>query len=186
MKGKTEVIIVIDIVFDTLGGDYTFDAFEIIKEGGKVTTIAGPPDEETAKQMGMTDYKLPEINTKLIKEKSAVYKYTWMQPNAKQLNDIKTIDEKMIIAFMQYLVIERKVSTSYQNQSINAIKFYYERVLGGHSKIYLVERPRKEKTLPEVLSEEELVSVIQKNRQHKAQSCCLAHLLGRAAFKRAY
>lgn len=100
--------------------------------------------------------------------------------------DIKTIDEKMIIAFMQYLVIERKVSTSYQNQSINAIKFYYERVLGGHSKIYLVERPRKEKTLPEVLSEEELVSVIQKNRQHKAQSCCLAHLLGRAAFKRAY
>ncbi len=35
----------------------------------------------------------------------------------------------MIIAFMQYLVIERKISTSYQNQSINSIKFYYERVL---------------------------------------------------------
>jgi NADPH:quinone reductase-like Zn-dependent oxidoreductase len=34
--------------FDTLGGDYTFDAFEVIKEGGRVTTIAGPPDEETA------------------------------------------------------------------------------------------------------------------------------------------
>jgi NADPH:quinone reductase-like Zn-dependent oxidoreductase len=29
----------LDIVFDTLGNDYTFDAFEIIKEGGKVTTI---------------------------------------------------------------------------------------------------------------------------------------------------
>jgi NADPH:quinone reductase-like Zn-dependent oxidoreductase len=42
----------LDIVFDTLGNDYTFDAFEIIKEGGKVTTIVGPPDEETAKQMG--------------------------------------------------------------------------------------------------------------------------------------
>jgi len=84
--------------------------------------------------------------------------------------DIKSIDEKMIIAFMQYLVIERKVSTSYQNQSINSIKFYYERVLGGQRKIYLVERPRKEKTLPEVLSEEEFVSVIQKidNIKHKA------------------
>jgi integrase/recombinase XerD len=84
--------------------------------------------------------------------------------------DIKNIDEKMIIAFMQYLVIERKVSTSYQNQSINSIKFYYERVLGGQRKIYLVERPRKEKTLPEVLSEEEFVSVIQKidNIKHKA------------------
>jgi NADPH:quinone reductase-like Zn-dependent oxidoreductase len=32
----------LDIVFDTLGNDYTFDAFEIIKEGGKVTTIVGP------------------------------------------------------------------------------------------------------------------------------------------------
>ncbi|MCM4167630.1 Zinc-type alcohol dehydrogenase-like protein [Arenibacter antarcticus] len=83
----------LDIVFDTLGGDYTFDAFGIIKEGGKVTTLVGPPDEETAKHMGMTDYKLPEKLSKLIEEKSAVYKYTWMQPNAKQLNDIKRLVE---------------------------------------------------------------------------------------------
>ncbi len=84
--------------------------------------------------------------------------------------DIKSIDEKMIIAFMQYLVIERKISTSYQNQSINSIKFYYERVLGGQRKIYLIERPRREKTLPEVLSEQEVVSVIQQidNIKHKA------------------
>lgn len=32
----------LDIVFDTLRNEYTFDAFEIIKEGGKVTTIVGP------------------------------------------------------------------------------------------------------------------------------------------------
>jgi NADPH:quinone reductase-like Zn-dependent oxidoreductase len=83
----------LDIVFDTLGGNYTFDAFRIIKEGGKVTTIVGPPDKETAKQMGMTDYKLPEKLSKLMEEKSAVYKYTWMQPNAKQLNDIKRMVE---------------------------------------------------------------------------------------------
>lgn len=83
----------LDIVFDTLGDDYTFDAFEIIKVGGKVTTIVGPPDKETAKQMGMTDYKLPEKLLKLIEEKSAVYKLTWMQPNKKQLNDIKIMVE---------------------------------------------------------------------------------------------
>lgn len=83
----------LDIVFDTLGDAYTFEAFEIIKEGGKVTTIMGPPDEETAKQMGIKDYKLPEQLAKLIKEKSAVYKYTWMQPNAEQLKDIKTMVE---------------------------------------------------------------------------------------------
>ncbi|MEZ7500565.1 NADP-dependent oxidoreductase [Flavobacterium sp. Arc3] len=83
----------LDIVFDTLGNDYTFDAFEIIKEGGKVTTITGPPDEETAKQMGMTDYKLPEQLSKLIIEKSAVYKLTWMQPNGEQLNAITKMVE---------------------------------------------------------------------------------------------
>lgn len=83
----------LDIVFDTLGGDYTFDAFKIIKEGGKVTSIVGPPDEETAKQMGLKDYKLPEKLAKLKDGKSAVYKYTWMQPNAKQLNDIKRLVE---------------------------------------------------------------------------------------------
>jgi NADPH:quinone reductase-like Zn-dependent oxidoreductase len=66
----------LDIVFDTLGGDYTFDAFKIIKEGGKVTSIVGPADLDTAKQMGMTDYKLLEKLSKLIEEKSAVYKHT--------------------------------------------------------------------------------------------------------------
>lgn len=83
----------LDIVFDTLGDNYTFEAFDIIKEGGKITTIVGPPDEETAKQMGMKDYKLPEKLSNLIKGKSAVYKLTWMQPNAQQLNHIKDMVE---------------------------------------------------------------------------------------------
>jgi NADPH:quinone reductase-like Zn-dependent oxidoreductase len=83
----------LDIVFDTLGDDYTFDAFEIIREGGRVTTIVGPPDEETAKHMGMSDYKLPEKLSKLIEKKSASYKLTWMQPNATQLDTITAMVE---------------------------------------------------------------------------------------------
>jgi NADPH:quinone reductase-like Zn-dependent oxidoreductase len=43
----------LDIVFWHFREWLHLDAFEIIKEGGKVTTIVGPPDEETAKQMGM-------------------------------------------------------------------------------------------------------------------------------------
>jgi integrase/recombinase XerD len=84
--------------------------------------------------------------------------------------DIKTIGDKLIIAFLQYLVIDRKVSASYQNQSINAIKFYYERVLGGQRKLYLVERPRRLRALPVVLNDEEMVNTIKlvKNIKHKA------------------
>jgi NADPH:quinone reductase-like Zn-dependent oxidoreductase len=82
------VVSELDIVFDTLGGDYTLDAFKIIKEGGKVSSIASIPDEETATMMGMEGYKLPENFSTLIKEKSANYKLTWMQPNGKQLDSI--------------------------------------------------------------------------------------------------
>ena len=80
------------------------------------------------------------------------------------------IDDEKIIDFLRYLVTERKVSTSYQNQSINAIKFYYERVLGGQRKIYTIERPRREKYLPAVLSEDEVARLIRvtQNIKHKA------------------
>ena len=84
--------------------------------------------------------------------------------------DINTIDEPKIIAFLRYLVIERKVSASYQNQAINAIKFYYERVMGGQRKIYSVDRPRKEKKLPTVLNEQEVIELFNSvdNLKHKA------------------
>ena len=84
--------------------------------------------------------------------------------------DISRIDEHQIIAFLRHLVTERKVSISYQNQSINAIKFYYERVLGSQRKIYLVDRPRNEKTLPIVLSQDEvqLILTAPTNLKHRA------------------
>ena len=60
-------------------------------------------------------------------------------------------------------------STSYQNQAINAVKFYYERVLGGQRKVYLVDRPREEKTLPVVLIEKEVGDLLKatENLKHK-------------------
>jgi len=85
----------------------------------------------------------------------------------KELTDIS---EEEIVLYLQYLVSERKVSASYQNQAINAIKFYYERVMGGRRKVYLIERPREEKFLPEVLSQEEVTAIINAtdNIKHKA------------------
>ncbi len=76
-----------------MGDDYTFEAFNLIKKGSKITTIVGPPDEETAAQKGMEGYKLPKRLSTLIKGKSALYKLTWMQPNGKQLEAIKSMVE---------------------------------------------------------------------------------------------
>ena len=84
--------------------------------------------------------------------------------------DIDKIDEQKIIAFCQYLVIDRKVSASYQNQAINAVKFYYERVLGGQRKFYFLERPNKEKALPTVLNVDEITRILKRitNLKHKS------------------
>jgi site-specific recombinase XerD len=84
--------------------------------------------------------------------------------------EIHEIDDEKIIDFLRYLVNERNISGSYQNQSINSIKFYYERVLGGQRKLYTIDRPRKEKFLPEVLSEEEVIQILNatENLKHKA------------------
>lgn len=84
--------------------------------------------------------------------------------------EIDMIEESMITNFLRYLVIDRKISTSYQNQAINAIKFYYERVLGGQRKLYLIDRPKEEKTLPIVLNEKEIADLLKatENIKHKA------------------
>ena len=86
-----------DIVFDTLGKNYSLEAFEVIKKGGKVVSVVGPIDKEIAKMIGMTDYKLPEELAKLIENKEASYKFIFMHPNGDDLNTIKTLieDEKI-------------------------------------------------------------------------------------------
>lgn len=83
--------------------------------------------------------------------------------------DLLSINEIDIKAYLKYLV-ERKVSISYQNQSINAIKFYYEIVLGLPNRYYHIDRPRKENKLPLVLSVQEVQRLLMTitNLKHRA------------------
>jgi integrase/recombinase XerD len=69
---------------------------------------------------------------------------------------LETIGQVEIEKFLLYLTKERKVSLSYHNISISAIKFYYEKVLERELVTCKIGRPRTEKLLPEVLSEEEV------------------------------
>ncbi|MEQ9308059.1 MAG: site-specific integrase [Balneolaceae bacterium] len=75
-----------------------------------------------------------------------------------------------VMQFQAHLVADKKVSASYQNQSINAIKFYLEQVLGQDRQFYQLERPRKGKRLPQVLSMEEIKSILTStsNLKHRA------------------
>jgi len=41
-----------DIVYDTLGGAFTVDAFKVVKRGGTVISLSGPPDRDFARREG--------------------------------------------------------------------------------------------------------------------------------------
>lgn len=79
------------------------------------------------------------------------------------------VTKEEIDGYILQLIQERDISVSQQNQRINAIKFYYEKVLGREKKHYSIERPRKEKKLPDVLSKEEIGAMLKstENLKHK-------------------
>ncbi|MGL1904228.1 MAG: NADP-dependent oxidoreductase [Fibrobacterales bacterium] len=83
----------VDIVFDTLGGDYTLEAYDVVREGGKVVSVIGPLDEDTAAMFGMADYTLPTELAQKASEKNASYKFIFMHPNGLHLNELKSLIE---------------------------------------------------------------------------------------------
>lgn len=64
------------------------------------------------------------------------------------------VGEKEINGYFRYLVEELEASRSYYDQAISAIKFFYNKVLKKSKVIENVNRPRRERRLPVVLSRE--------------------------------
>lgn len=71
-------------------------------------------------------------------------------------SNLKRISPDEINAYLLQLIDKKNISSCQQNQRINAIKFYYEKVLGNERHCYKVNRAKREKTLPDVLSKEEV------------------------------
>ena len=82
---------------------------------------------------------------------------------------LSCISKEEINNYILKLIREKNISASQQNQRINAIKFYYEKVLGKQKEYYDIERPRLESKLPDILSKNEIALMIQKteNIKHK-------------------
>lgn len=70
----------------------------------------------------------------------------------------------------KFLLNKKFTSISQQNQYINAIKILYKHILKTELYVLNIERPRKEKKLPQVIDKEFLLSQIGKieNLKHKA------------------
>lgn len=99
-------------------------------------------------------------------------------PENRNLMELGEVD---IRGYIQHLV-QSKRSDSYINQAINAIKFYYEVVLGMPNRFYEVMRPIKRESLPKVLSKERVLRMLDScdNLKHK----CIIGLLYSAGLRR--
>ncbi len=86
--------------------------------------------------------------------------------NTKAIKDISNDD---VITYNNDYLLKNKFSSSYQNQIVNAIKLFFKIVKESSIEIDQIHRPKREKTLPNVLSKEEVRRILEAptNLKHK-------------------
>ncbi len=131
-------------------------------ENKKCKTIVGGVPDQYIEILKMKRYSVHTIKTYTHLFNQFVNYYSNRNPSE--------IDEDEIRQYLLYLVDVKKVSQSYQNQAINAIKFYYEKVLEQPVRNYYLQRPKRGIHLPEVLSEEDVTKILRtiNNLKHRA------------------
>ncbi len=82
---------------------------------------------------------------------------------------IQSITNEDVIIFNNEYIIKNKLSESYQNQIVNAIKLYFKIIRDTKIDIEKIHRPKRAKTLPNVLSKEEVKAILEAptNLKHK-------------------
>ena len=71
-----------------------------------------------------------------------------------------TLNKEQLLSYLLWLLKEKGCSETQVHTAVNAIKFYYEQVLGRDKELYDLPRPKKAFTLPDILAEEEIVELI--------------------------
>ncbi len=154
----------LDLLKSIFGKDYIIEFGEVPKpiKRRELTEASIDALFELEKRLTLKAYSRSTITT---------YKNMLTVFFSKFMNyDLKQITKEQIEGFVYQLIKENNISESYQNQMINAIKAYYEHVLGLPRAFYEIERPKKSVNIPNVLSEEEVLKIIQSpnNIKHKA------------------
>lgn len=161
-------------IISTLKGKVWVDLTELKKDNRASSQQPTFKDVEQIKKPAVVSQLLPEqeqalrmMEQKLVLRGYSVNTQRTYQQQFKEFllfyKDAHPVDieEAQIRNYLLYLIEHRKLSKSAQNQSVNAIKFFYEKVLRQERKVYYLERPMKDKKLPEVLSQEEVIDIFE-------------------------
>jgi site-specific recombinase XerD len=79
------------------------------------------------------------------------------------------ITRTQIDQYIHYLIKEKKITESYQNQVVSALLHFYLDVVKQETKVERLFRPKKAQKLPHVLTEDEVVRLLAsvENQKHK-------------------
>lgn len=86
--------------------------------------------------------------------------------NSKSIADLTN---QNVIIYNNDYILKNNLSSSYQNQIVNAIKLYFKTIKDTKIEIEKIHRPKREKVLPNVLSKEEIKKIlnVHSNIKHK-------------------
>jgi integrase/recombinase XerD len=81
-----------------------------------------------------------------------------------------SIETSRVKNYLQYCLTTLKLTEATLHSRMNALKFYYEQVLGKEKFFWEIPRPKKHQQLPKVISTEKIISGLQEinNLKHKA------------------
>lgn len=87
--------------------------------------------------------------------------------SGKKLEEITNED---LINFNNNYILKNGLSASYQNQLVNSIKLFFQTIQNRKMEVELIHRPKTPKLLPNVLSKEEVKSILDSsgNLKHKS------------------
>ncbi|MEI8027752.1 MAG: NADP-dependent oxidoreductase [Pseudomonadota bacterium] len=83
-----------DAVYDTLGGREQTRMFQVLKPGGILVSIVGPPTSQTARELGLGRFKsfvlalVARSAQQAAKQAGVRYEFLFMRPDGKQLADL--------------------------------------------------------------------------------------------------
>ena len=89
-----------DIVYDTLGGAFTVDAFKVVKRGGTVISLSGPPDRDFAQREGkgllirIAVWLMGRKVYAASRQAGAAYVWFFTESNGQQLREIAALVER--------------------------------------------------------------------------------------------
>lgn len=84
--------------------------------------------------------------------------------------EISEITNEDIVLFNNNYILKNKLSSSFQNQVVNAIKLFFKTIESRSLDLELIHRPKRAHVLPNVLSKEEIKQLLSAhvNIKHKA------------------